>query len=206
MKFIAHRINTIAQLELLPPGAGAEIDVRDYGNQLILQHDPFTGKGELLEDFLAASQSVSRLILNVKSEGIEYRIVEMLKTSCITSWFFLDSSFPVMYRMTLDGVRNFAVRISSAEGTGLAENMKGLAEWIWADFLGEPSLDSETCSYLKSLGYKICLVSPGITGMNHRLEWYISVLFSEKIIPDAVCARADEYPLWKPLLILNPDA
>ena len=42
MKFIAHRINTVEELKKIPTEYGVELDLRDRGERLILQHDPWT--------------------------------------------------------------------------------------------------------------------------------------------------------------------
>ena len=42
MLYIAHRINEINQLKQTPSEMGVEIDIRSNGQDLILQHDPFT--------------------------------------------------------------------------------------------------------------------------------------------------------------------
>ena len=41
MLYIAHRINTIEELKSVPLEFGVELDLRDNGNQIIIQHDPF---------------------------------------------------------------------------------------------------------------------------------------------------------------------
>ena len=41
MEFISHRVNTIKELSRLPYDHGAEIDLRDYGENIVIQHDPF---------------------------------------------------------------------------------------------------------------------------------------------------------------------
>jgi hypothetical protein len=52
--YIAHRINTLAQLAQLPhTHMGLELDLRDRADRLMLQHDPFTD-GEDFEPFLKA--------------------------------------------------------------------------------------------------------------------------------------------------------
>ena len=73
------------------------IFLRDYGKELMLKHDPFTG-GERFEDFLK-SYDKSSIILNIKSERIEYKVLELLKKFNITEYFFLDSSFPMIFKM-----------------------------------------------------------------------------------------------------------
>ena len=50
--FIAHRINTIAELKNLPSYFGAELDLRDDLNgRIYIQHNPFES-GDDFEDFL----------------------------------------------------------------------------------------------------------------------------------------------------------
>ena len=41
MEYIAHRINTVEELKKTPKECGVELDLRDFGDRLILQHDPF---------------------------------------------------------------------------------------------------------------------------------------------------------------------
>jgi len=42
MKLIAHRRNTIAELEATDPKYGIEVDIRSHNNALIIHHDPFS--------------------------------------------------------------------------------------------------------------------------------------------------------------------
>ena len=49
MKLIAHRRNTIAQLQATDPKYGVEVDIRSEGPRLIIHHDPFVA-GESFED------------------------------------------------------------------------------------------------------------------------------------------------------------
>ena len=51
VEFIAHQINTIEELKCVPKEYGIEVDLRDYGDRLILQHDPFKD-GENFEEYL----------------------------------------------------------------------------------------------------------------------------------------------------------
>ena len=98
MQYIAHRVNQLEQLRELPTEYGAEIDLRDRAERLILQHDPFAD-GEDAEPFFA-NYKHGTLILNVKSERIEYRVLELLKKYSITDYFFLDSSLPMIVKLS----------------------------------------------------------------------------------------------------------
>ena len=72
---ICHRINSIKQLKQIPYNYGVEVDIRDYKNKLILNHDPFKN-GESFLDYLKHFNH-KFLIINVKSEGIENKIYEI---------------------------------------------------------------------------------------------------------------------------------
>ena len=98
MIFVAHRINTIEELKKIDKEYGIEIDIRDYGNKLILKHDPFINineNNEELEEFLKYYQH-RFIILNIKSERIEYKVLELMRKYNITDYFFLDSPFPMI--------------------------------------------------------------------------------------------------------------
>ena len=69
--------HNVTYLRKIPKNYGVEIDVRDYKEKLILNHDPFKN-GENLENFLKAYKH-GTLIINVKSEFIENRVIQLLK-------------------------------------------------------------------------------------------------------------------------------
>jgi hypothetical protein len=93
MHFIAHRVNTIKDLLNTPTEYGVEIDLRDFGEKLILQHDPFKD-GESFEEYLK-NYNHGTMILNIKSEGIETRVLKLIQQHNIKSYFFVDCSFPM---------------------------------------------------------------------------------------------------------------
>ena len=126
-----HRINTIKELKKIPQNYGVEIDLNLFGNKLCLSHDP--GKnGELFYKFLKYYNH-RFIIINVKSEGLERRIFKLIKKYKIKNFFFLDSSFPFIYRLSKNLTKNFAIRISDFENINTAFNMKKKVNWIWLD-------------------------------------------------------------------------
>ena len=108
MEFIAHRVNTIEEFRKVPKEYGVELDLRDFGERLILQHDPFID-GEDFEDYLKFYNH-GTMILNIKSERIEIMTLKLLKKYNIKNYFFLDSSFPMIHLLSKEGEKNFALR------------------------------------------------------------------------------------------------
>jgi hypothetical protein len=90
-----------------------ELDLRDRGGRLVLQHDPFSD-GEDFEDYLQEYRH-GLMILNIKSERIEYRVLELIRRANVPDYFFLDSSFPMIRALVREGERRIAVRFSEFE-------------------------------------------------------------------------------------------
>ncbi|MGB5692799.1 MAG: hypothetical protein WBM43_09360 [Flavobacteriaceae bacterium] len=195
MEFIAHRINRVSDLQELSVDFGVEIDLRDHPNGHIhIAHDPFE-EGESFEDYLKAYRH-GTMILNVKSERIEFKILELLKKYAIKEYFFLDSSFPMIHTLVSRGERNIALRFSEFEGIDTPRNMMGKINWIWVDCFTKLPIDFERYSELKEMGYKICLVSPELQGRDDDIEQYKGYLQNNQIVFDAICTKAYNIKRW----------
>lgn len=194
MDYIAHRINTIRELEQIPREYGVEIDLRDRGDNLILQHDPFK-KGENFEDFLKNYRH-GTMILNIKSEGIEARVLELVKKFGVKSYFFLDSSFPMIYRLIKKGEENIALRFSEFEGLDTIMSLAHKVMWVWVDCFTRLPIDSENFKLLKEAGFELCLVSPDLQAHPEDIDKYRMYLAKENIVFDAICAKAHNIPRW----------
>jgi hypothetical protein len=195
MIYIAHRINTIEQLLKTSNDLGVEIDVRSQGNRLYLSHDPFVS-GENFEDWLKYFHH-RILILNVKEDGLEKKIVSYLEKFEITDYFFLDQSLPALVQFANNGFSQTAVRLSEYEPIEIALNMPGSVQWIWADCFTKYSIDSDASNILHDRGFKICLVSPELQGRTDP-EFISEAAYAIKknqIIADAVCSKRPD--IWR---------
>ncbi|HBE67570.1 MAG TPA: hypothetical protein DDW52_05410 [Planctomycetaceae bacterium] len=193
MYYIAHRINTLAQLKALPEQYGLEVDLRDYGDRIVLQHDPYVEAGA--EDFesLLDCYHHGTLILNIKSERIEPKVQEMLASRGIEDYFFLDSSFPMIRNLSALGEHRFAVRFSEYEPIEYALSLAGAVNWVWVDCFNRLPLDAQSHAQLRQ-HFKICIVSPELQG--HSLDSipaFASQISGLEI--DAVCTKRPD--LWQ---------
>ena len=127
MKVYEHRINTRSALNSVNPMHGVEIDIRTYSGNLILAHDPFI-EGELLINWLQAWKG-QPIILNVKEDALEEKILELLSTYSVTEFFFLDQSYPSIRRMVGQGMTKVATRVSDFEELNTA--LSSGSEWVW---------------------------------------------------------------------------
>jgi hypothetical protein len=192
MEYIAHRKNTIDDLKQSNPSFGVEIDIRTFGEKLILNHDPYLN-GDNLEEWIK-HYCHGTLILNVKEEGLEARLIDLMKLHQIDDYFFLDQSFPFIIKWSNLGIKKSAVRFSEYEPIELALNLKGQVDWVWIDCFTRCPLDIDAYIQLKDANFKICLVSPELQGRFDDLEiikMHQNLQFNN-IVVDAICTKKPE--------------
>jgi len=195
MEYISHRINTISELIETPIEFGVEVDLRDFNNRLILQHDPFID-GEDFEEYLK-HYNHGTMILNIKSERIEHRVLEMIKKFNVKEYFFLDSSFPMIYQLSNENQKNIALRFSEFESIETILNMSGKVDWVWVDCFTKLPMTQKIYKILKKEGFKICLVSPELQGQKDKINTYKNYLSDVGIKFDAVCSKRENFNIWK---------
>jgi hypothetical protein len=195
MKLIAHRRNQLAELEATPAQYGIEVDIRSCGDRLIIHHDPFAD-GNSFDDWISAYRH-GTLILNVKEEGLEGRLIEIMRAHGISDYFFLDQSFPFLVKWARAGERRCAVRVSEFESISTAMTFAGKIDWVWVDCFTRFPLSGTDAAQLQDAGFKLCLVSPELQGRNADAEIpaLVALLKERGIHADAVCTK--QPALWE---------
>lgn len=191
MLYVAHRINTVDQLRQVRPEYGVEIDLRDRGDRLILAHDPFCD-GEDFADWLVHYRH-ALLILNVKSERIEHRVLELVRQRGVEKCFLLDCSFPMVRLLNEQGERRIAVRFSECEPLEGAMALAGKVDWAWIDCFTRMPLAPSSYERLKA-AFKLCAVSPELQGRPvESIAEYAEALRPYPV--DAVCTKRPD--VWR---------
>jgi hypothetical protein len=85
---IKHRVNTINEIISTPYSYGVEIDLRTFGSEIIIHHDPFH-EGVKFSEWLQYYNH-KFLVLNVKEDGLETFISELIEKFKVKNYFFLD--------------------------------------------------------------------------------------------------------------------
>ncbi len=195
-----HRINTIKELNKIPHNYGVEVDINIFNYNLCLSHDPGK-KGLELKNFLKYFKH-KFIIFNVKSEGLEKKIFSEIKKFKIKNFFFLDSSFPYIYKLSKVLTKNFAIRVSDFENINTALNMKNKVKWIWLDCFKNYTFSIKNLKDLKKYNFKLCLVSPDLHGRNlkEKDKQFFKKLKKNKIIPDMICIKKNNLYFLKDLI------
>ena len=155
---IAHRINTIEDSNSIPSSIGIEFDVRAYGSDIVVTHDPFI-KGVKLKQFLEKNKN--RLCaINIKEEGIEREVINISKTIGIKNFFLFDVNFPQIFKLSSEYKQHLCLRLSEFEKP-LINELSKMCTYLWIDtFGGDFWISKEEIIYLKKLKFNLCFVSP----------------------------------------------
>jgi len=192
---IIHRVNSIKKLKQVDTSFGVEIDIRSFGDKLILNHEPFEN-GELFSEWLKFYNH-KFLILNTKEEGLEEMILLELGKKGINNFFFLDLSFPFLIKLANEGEKRCAVRLSEFEDIKTVINLSGLVSWVWVDcFTKFPMTRLELDLLKETHGFNLCIVSPELQGRGSEIDIkkFVNDINMLNLNIDAVCTKYPE--LW----------
>jgi hypothetical protein len=212
MQIIIHRVNTIEQLETIPQNYGVEIDVRGYGNKILLNHDPIDNpeKYSDLEEYLSifSEKKLAFIIFNIKESSYEQKVIDLAEKYGIQKkqYFLLDVEFPYLFNATRKkGVREIAIRYSEAEPIESSEAQimdgKPLLDWVWIDTNTTLPIDSNIIQRLKP--FKTCLVCPERWGRPEDIPIYIKKIKSLNFNLDAVMTSMQYAAEWENLMNLD---
>ena len=191
MEIIYHRRNSIELLNSSPKNFGVEVDIRSLGKELIISHDPYKN-GPFFSDWIRNYQH-GTLVINLKEEGLEEKVLYFLNKYGIKSYFFLDQLMPSIINTSNMGEFNCAVRVSDYESIKTAINIKDKVKWVWVDMFEKFPLSYKDYIDLKKNNFKVCLVSPELQSSNKlHIRDLKNILKKEDIIPDAICTKYPE--------------
>jgi glycerophosphoryl diester phosphodiesterase len=148
-------------------GFGTEIDVRDLNGCLVISHDPPTGGEMLFHDFLLLCPYGVTIAINIKSDGLAYKIQEILKSFKNLDCFVFDMSIPDM-RIHLNIRNSTFARLSEVEQTvPWVDECDG----IWLDSFNSVWFDANFIDYYLKLGKKVCVVSSELHNCDNSFLW-----------------------------------
>ena len=193
MEIIIHRVNKVKELKSISPNFGAEIDIRSYGSQLILNHEPFM-KGDKLSEYLE-NYKHKTLVLNLKEAGIESDVLDLVKKSSIESYFLLDVEMPYIYSATKNRIKNIAIRFSEYENILLAKHFINKLNWVWIDTATKLPINKKNIKILSK--FKSCLVCPERWGRVRDITKYKKKLIKLNYMPSAVMTSLRYVKYWE---------
>lgn len=151
-------------------GFGIETDVRESLGQLVVSHDPPMGDEMELDLLLELHQKINpgvTLALNIKADGLQSLLGELLKRFGVTNYFVFDMSLPETVRYQRAGMPYYS-RVSDLEPEPL---LLAGASGIWVDGFERDWEDFGRLSQLVLNGRRMALVSPELHGRAPEGFW-----------------------------------
>ena len=189
---IIHRINSIKELKKISSSYWVEVDLRAYGNEIVLSHEAFE-TWDLFEEYLNYYKH-KLIILNIKESGIENRVVELMEKFNINNYFLLDCEFPYIYRASRENNRKIAIRYSEDEPIEQAFLYKDKVDYLFIDTNTKLPIDKDVINQIK--WFKICLVSPDRWGRPEDIVKYKKQIQNLGFELDMVMVWKEHINLW----------
>tara|TARA_B110000037_G_scaffold220829_1_gene289876 strand:+ start:7742 stop:8329 length:588 start_codon:yes stop_codon:yes gene_type:complete len=190
---IKHRINRINQIKNTSTNYGVEIDLRSDLKTIYLHHEPYK-KGVKFTQWIK-EYNHKILVLNVKEEGLENKIIKVLKKNKISNFFFHDQTFSTLLKNR--NKTKVSIRYSEFEDLKNEVYLFKKIKWIWIDHFSKFPMNKKSYNIFKKNNVKICVVSPELVNINlkKKIKYFKEYLKKNKFKIDAVCTKFPE--LWK---------
>lgn len=151
-------------------GFGTELDVRDYCGGLVVSHDiPDSNSIEFsrfLEIYCAYNKQLF-LAINIKADGLQELLFDLLSEYQIKNYFVFDMSVPDAL-----GYLNLGMKVFTRESEFETElSFYEQADGVWMDEFRTPWITPKRIQYHLDNGKKICIVSPELHQMDHLARW-----------------------------------
>ncbi len=148
---------------------GTETDFRDYRGKLVVSHDVADENSIDAEEFFALYAYTSRtLALNIKSDGIQVLLMELLKKYSIRNYFCFDMSVPDTLSYLNHGL-SFFTRQSEYE---VINDLYNSAAGVWVDgFIDDDWISLDLILNHRNNGKKVCIVSSELHRRDHAMLW-----------------------------------
>lgn len=161
-------------------GFGTETDIRDYRGELVISHDIASEHAMQLTQMLEIYKMYDDtlfLALNIKSDGLQLPLKEMLHRYGIKNYFVFDMSVPDGLGYIRERMNPFTRQSEYEKDPSYYENAVG----IWLDeFQGHWISDEVIAEHLKH-GKKICIVSPDLHKRDYSVEWQHYKMIENKL-------------------------
>lgn len=178
MKILSHRgwwenraeHNTLAAIERsFRAGFGIETDVRDAGGQLVISHDLPDASAYAVSRLLKMHREFPQLTLalNVKSDGLQVKLRELLDEYGVQNYFVFDMSIPDTLGYRKQGFVYYTRQSEYEPEPALYAEAAG----VWIDIFENEWPDRATLEGHLTRGKQICLVSPELHRREHLAYW-----------------------------------
>jgi hypothetical protein len=151
-------------------GFGFETDFRDFGGRILISHNPPIGNEFTADELFrlyAESDNKSTLALNIKADGLQDMMQDLLKKYGIENYFLFDMS-------VCDTIPYIESKMKIASRSSEFEPYLPFykdSEVVWVDYFdGRINIIDELRKYISD-GKMPCIVSPELHNLPYEQMW-----------------------------------
>lgn len=151
-------------------GFGTETDIRDFNGELVISHDIASIECLSVDLFFKLYKSINDtlpLALNIKSDGLQLKLLDLLEKYSIENYFVFDMSIP-------DGLnylkKDFNVFTRQSEYE-LQPSFYDKAAGVWLDEFNDHWISKAIIKKHLDNNKSVCIVSPDLHKRNYLNEW-----------------------------------
>lgn len=151
-------------------GFGTETDLRDLAGELVVAHDPPKASAFRAEQMLALHAKADptlTLALNIKADGLQDMVRDMLERFEISDAFVFDMAVPDTVHWLNTGVPVFSRQSDVEHDPLFYEDAAG----IWLDGFRSDWWDRDVIAKHLDAGKRVCIVSPDLHRRAHEPVW-----------------------------------
>lgn len=151
-------------------GFGTETDIRDYKGELVISHDIADEQSLSVSNFfeIYAKYDFSLpLALNIKADGLQTKLKELLDHFNITNYFVFDMSVPDGLGYIKQGINSLTRQSEYEQAPSFYEEAYG----VWLDEFKTHWITKEIIENHLKNKKQICIVSPDLHKRNYMNEW-----------------------------------
>ena len=164
--------NSLASFKkALELGYGIELDIRDFGSNIVIAHDLPNNESALFSNFFDQLNNYEHnnktIAINIKSDGLVSKIKGLIKEYELADYFTFDMSIPEMLHYKNTGL-NYFTRISEYETKPIMMND---AAGIWLDAFKNEWYNEDTINKIMETAKQVCIVSAELHGRDYTNQW-----------------------------------
>lgn len=151
-------------------GFGTETDIRDFKGELVISHDipdeSCISARKMFEIYDRYNDTLP-LALNIKADGLQVKLKELLEKYHIKNYFVFDMSVP-------DGLQYLKYNIKAFTRESEHETIPSFyneACGVWLDEFQGHWIDKEVIKKHIKNNKQICIVSPDLHKREYKKEW-----------------------------------
>jgi glycerophosphoryl diester phosphodiesterase len=151
-------------------GFGTETDIRDYNGKLVISHDMADESCISVKKFFEIYKSFNNdlpLALNIKADGLQKKLKELIEKFEIKNYFVFDMSVPDGLVYLKYGLNIFTRQSEYEKEPSFYDKAVG----VWLDEFHTHWIDEKIIEFHLKNNKQMCIVSPDLHKREYKKEW-----------------------------------